>query len=169
MAPDADAPARGHRLFGPGSVALVLYGTIAAGLALAIASDTELTTWAVIAAVLAELVGFFSAHAYADMMAEQFEHPGLRLSSRLRHACGKDVVLVVGGMPIVLVFAVERAAGVGVDVGVDVVLALLIALLGVFGTLVARRGRSSWPMALGEGLLAAGLGAGVLALKLALH
>jgi hypothetical protein len=166
-APDASTGRRGF--LGPRSTALAIYGTVAAGMALAIGDDAGLATGALIAAILAELVGFFLAHAYADMLGEHLASPGTRLWRRLQHAFTQDVLLLVGGLPIVIVFALECAAGVTTDVGANVALALLIVLLGTFGMFGARRSRASWPESLGEGLLAAALGGGVLVLKLVLH
>jgi hypothetical protein len=150
-------------------MALALYGTIAAGLALAVGVDAALGTAAVIGVVVVELMVFFLAHAYVDMLGERFDHPGLRLSQRVRHACGHDVFLLFGGLPILLVFAVARAAGADTDVGADIALAAPILLLGGFGYVAARRGRAAMGGALGEGLFAALLGLGVLLLKLVLH
>lgn len=158
-----------RRLITSRSMALAIYGTIAAGLALAVGTDAGLGTWAVVAAIFAELVGFFLAHAYADMLGEHFSQPGVRLWRRFEHACSHDVLLLVGGLPIVVVFMVETAAGVNASLGADVALGLLIALLGVFGAVAARRSGATWPAACGEGVLAAALGALVLVLKLFLH
>jgi hypothetical protein len=151
------------------SMALAIYGTIAAGLALAIGADAGLGTWAVITAVLAELLGFFLAHAYADMLGEHLSQPGTPLWKRFEKACSHDVLLLVGGLPLVVVFMVETAAGLNANVGADIALALLITLLGTFGTIAARRSKAAWPAAFGEGVLAAALGALVLVLKLFLH
>ena len=115
------------------SMALAIYGTIAAGLALAIGADAGLGTWAVITAVLAELLGFFLAHAYADMLGEHLSQPGTPLWKRFEKACSHDVLLLVGGLPLVVVFMVETAAGLNANVGADIALALLITLLGTFG------------------------------------
>jgi len=163
------APTGDQGLITPRSMALALYGTIAAGLALSIGTDTNLGNWAVVGAVLAELLGFFLAHAYADMLGEHLARPRTSLWERFRHACSHDVLLLVGGLPIVVLFMVETAAGINADVGADVALALLIALLGTFGAIAARRANASWPGALGEGVLAAALGSLVLVLKLLLH
>jgi hypothetical protein len=167
-APDI-ASTGGTWLLSPRSTALAIYGTIAAGLALAIGTDTNLGTWAVVGAVFAELVGFFLAHAYADMLGEHLTHPGARLWERLWHACSEDVLILVGGLPIVIVFMVEIAAGLNANLGANIALALLVVLLGTFGAVAARRAQASWPASLGEGLLAAALGGGVVALKLLLH
>jgi type IV secretory pathway VirB2 component (pilin) len=163
------ASAADRGFFGPGSTALAIYGTIAAGMALAIGTDSGLSNWTVIGVVLAELIGFFLAHAYADMLGEHLSAPGTRLWQRLRHAFHHDVLLVVGGLPIVIVFGLEIAAGVDSDLATDIALALLVALLGAFGTFGARRGGASWAASVSEGLLAATLGAGVLGLKLVVH
>ncbi|MBO0730137.1 MAG: hypothetical protein J2P57_12825 [Acidimicrobiaceae bacterium] len=151
------------------SMALALYGTLAAGFALSIGTDTNLGTWVVVAAVLAELVGFFLAHAYADMLGEHLSRPGTRLWERFEHACTRDLLVLVGGLPVVLLFIAESAAGIDASLGADIALALLVAMLGIFGCVAARRSHASWPAALGEGVLAAALGALVLVFKLLLH
>ena len=53
---------------GQGSLALAMYGAIAAGLALAIGADAALGVVALLVAVLAEMVVFFLAHAYVDVI-----------------------------------------------------------------------------------------------------
>lgn len=150
-------------------MALALYGTIAAGLALSIGTDTNLGTWVVVGAVLSELVGFFLAHAYADMLGEHLSRPGTGLWERFEHACSRDVLLLVGGLPIVVVFMVETAAGINANLSADIALVLLIAMLGIFGGVAARRAGASWAATVGEGVLAAALGTLVLVLKLLLH
>lgn len=163
-------PSTGHRgLITSESMALAIYGTMAAGLALAIGTDARLGHWAIVAAVLAELLGFFLAHAYADMLGERLVQPGTRLWQRVRRACSQEVVLFVGGIPVVVVFVFEIAAGLNSNLSANIALALLIVLLGAFGVVAARRAHASWPAAFGQGLWASILGALVLALKLLLH
>jgi uncharacterized membrane protein SirB2 len=151
------------------SLGLAIYGTMAAGLALAIGADTGLANTAVIVAVLAELVGFFLIHVYADMLGEHISHPGTRIWKRFEHACLHDVLLLAGGIPVVVLFTLETVAGISTNLGADIALVLLIVLLGTFGAIAARRAYAAWPAALGEGLLAAVLGGLVLLLKLVLH
>ena len=162
-------PTSDRRFINSRSLGLAIYGTMAAGLALAIGADTGLASTAVIAAVLAELVGFFLVHVYADMLGEKFSHPGTRLWKRLENACLHDVLLLVGGIPVVVLFTVETIAGLNTNVGADIALVLLIVLLGTLGAFAARRAYAPWPAALGEGVLAAVLGGFVLLLKLLLH
>lgn len=104
-----------------------------------------------------------------DMLGEHLSQPGTPLWKRFEKACSHDVLLLVGGLPLVVVFMVETAAGLNANVGADIALALLITLLGTFGTIAARRSKAAWPAAFGEGVLAAALGALVLVLKLFLH
>jgi hypothetical protein len=148
---------------------LVLYGSIAAGVALAISVDTDLGTAAVVGVVLVQLVGFFLAHAYADMLGERYDHPDRRLTERVSHACRHDVTLLLGGLPVIAIFAVGRLAGLGADKGADIALLAPILLLGGFGYLTARRGGVSRAGALFEAAFAAVLAAGVLLLKVLLH
>ena len=49
---------------------LVMYGAIAAGVALAVGVDGHLGIVALLAAVLAGMVVFFVAHAYVDVVGE---------------------------------------------------------------------------------------------------
>ena len=155
--------------WGPGSMALVLYGLIAAGLALAISVKAQLSTAVIVAAALAELVLFFVAHAYADVLGERYEHPEVQLTERVDHAVRHDVVLLLGGLPVIVIFGAARAAGVGASVGADLALGLPVLLFGAFGYLSARRGRVSRRSAFVEGLAVAVLAAAVLMLKLLLH
>lgn len=151
------------------SMALAIYGTMAAGLALAIGTDARLSHWAIVAAVLGELFGFFLAHAYADMLSERFVQPGTRLWQRVRHACSQEVLLFVGGIPVVVVFVFEIAVGLNASLSANLALGLLIVLLGTFGVVAARRAHATWPAAFGQGVWASLLGALVLVLKLLLH
>ena len=52
-----------HGMAGQGSMALAMYGAIAAGLALAIGADAKLGIVALLAAVVIEMLVFFVAHA----------------------------------------------------------------------------------------------------------
>ncbi len=152
-----------------GSIALALYGTMAAALALAIGTDATLTTAAVIGAAVAELGAFYLMHAYVDMLGERYDHPEFGLWKSLGHSVLRDIALPIGGAPIVAIYAIERGAGVEASIGANVALGVAGLLLGAVGALAARRAQASWPEAIGEGLVAALLGAAVLLVKLLLH
>jgi len=70
---------------GQGSMALVMYGAIAAGLALAIGADAKLGIVALLAAMVIEMLVFFVAHAYVDVVGEKYDHPEYRFGQRLTH------------------------------------------------------------------------------------
>ena len=57
-----------HGMAGQGSMALAMYGAIAAGLALAIGADAKLGIVALLTAVVIEMLVFFVAHAYVDVV-----------------------------------------------------------------------------------------------------
>jgi len=61
-----------HGMAGQGSMALVMYGAIAAGLALAIGADAKLGIVALLAAMVIEMLVFFVAHAYVDVVGEKY-------------------------------------------------------------------------------------------------
>ena len=147
---------------------LVMYGAIAAGLALAVGVDGHLGIVALLAAVLAEMVVFFVAHAYVDVVGEKYDHPERRLVERVAHGSRHAAILLLGGVPVLVVFGIERLAGVDTDGSATGALAGLILLLGVLGAAAARRARSSPGRAALEGLLVALIGVGILFLKLLL-
>lgn len=60
-----------HGMLGPGSMALAMYGAIAAGLALAIGVDAALGAVALLVVIVVELLVFFVAHAYVDLVGER--------------------------------------------------------------------------------------------------
>ncbi len=68
-----------------------------------------------------------------------------------------------------VVFGVERLAGVDDDGSATGALVGLVLLLGGFGYVASRRGRSSRPRAVLEGLVVALIGVGILLLKLLLE
>jgi hypothetical protein len=149
-------------------MALAMYGAIAAGLALAIGVDAALGVAALLLAVLAEMVVFFVAHAYVDVVGEKYDHPERNLWQRIAHGARHGGILLLGGLPVLVVFGVERLAGVDDDGSGTGSLVGLVLLLGGFGYVAARRGRSSRPRALAEGAVVALIGVGVLLLKLLL-
>ncbi|HEY6742048.1 MAG TPA: hypothetical protein VI110_06785, partial [Lapillicoccus sp.] len=81
----ADPGAARHGMVGQGTMALAMYGAIAAGLALAIGADAALGVLALLVAVAAEMVVFFVAHAYVDVVGERYDHPERRLTQRNAH------------------------------------------------------------------------------------
>ena len=121
-----------HGMAGQGSMALAMYGAIAAGLALAIGADAKLGIVALLAAVVIEMLVFFVAHAYVDVVGEKYDHPEYRLGERLAHGTRHAAILLLGGIPVIVVFGLERAAGVDEDgsaTGALVGLTLLLKLL----------------------------------------
>lgn len=155
-------------MLGPGSLALAMYGAIAAGLALAIGVDAALTAAALVAAVLTELVVFFVAHAYVDVVGERYDNPDHSLRDRIVHGFTHASIVLLGGMPVVVIFGVEQLAGVNADDSATVAILGLIVVLGALGYVAARRGRASRRAALVESLVVALLGVGILTLKLLL-
>lgn len=145
-----------------------MYGAIAAGLALAIGVDAALTAAALVAAVLTELVVFFVAHAYVDVVGERYDNPDHSLRDRIVHGITHASIVLLGGMPVVVIFGVEQLAGVNADDSATVAILGLIVVLGALGYVAARRGRASRRAALVESLVVALLGVGILTLKLLL-
>jgi hypothetical protein len=153
---------------GQGSMALAMYGAIAAGLALAIGVDAALGLVALLVAVLAEMVVFFVAHAYVDVVGEKYDHPERNLWQRVAHGTQHGGILLLGGLPVLVIFSLERLAGVDDDGSATGALVGLVLLLGGFGYVASRRGRSSRPRAMLEGLVVALMGVGILLLKILL-
>ena len=73
-----------------------------------------------------------------------------------------------GGLPVLVIFSLERLAGVDDDGSATGALVGLVLLLGGFGYVASRRGRSSRPRAMLEGLVVALMGVGILLLKILL-
>ncbi|MEP6651596.1 MAG: hypothetical protein ABJA74_17035 [Lapillicoccus sp.] len=164
----ADAGPTHHGMVGQGSMALAMNGAIAAGLALAIGADAALGVLALVVAVLAELAVFFVAHAYVDVVGERYDHPEYGLFERISHGGRHAAVLLLGGLPALVVFGVERLAGIDDDGSATGAMVGLVLLLGGFGYVAARRVQSSRGRAVGEGLVVALIGVGILTLKLQL-
>jgi hypothetical protein len=153
---------------GQGSMALAMYGAIAAGLALAIGVDGKLGLVAILIAVVIEMLVFFVAHAYVDVVGEKYDHPEYRLTERLAHGTWHATILLLGGLPVIVVFSLERLAGVDEDGSATGALVGLTLLLGVIGYAAARRGRATPGRAALEGLVVALIGVAILLLKLLL-
>ncbi len=168
--PVAGAPRRrtGPLLLGAGAVGLAVYGAIAVGLALAIGAETPASTLAVAVAASVELAVFYLAHVYADTLGRRYDRPGAGWGEPLRYACRHDVALVLGGLPVLVVYLVVAAARRSVDGAATVALVGLVVLLGGYGWLAARRGSASRRAALAQAGVTAVLGLGVLALELLL-
>ena len=141
---------------------------MAAGLALAIGVDSSLAATAVIVAVVVELLVFFVAHACVDTLGGRYDHPGAGFRERASHAFRHDIFLLVGGLPILVIFAVERAIGIGPDRAATYALIAATALLGGFSYMAARLAGAPRSRAAGEALVAILLGAAVLLLKVLL-
>ncbi len=150
-------------------MALATYGAIAAGLARAIGVDAALGLVALLVAVLAEMVVFFVAHAYVDVVGETYDHPERTLVERIAHGAQHGGMLLLGGLPVLVIFGLERLAGVDDNGGATGALVGLVLLLGGFGYVAARRGRSSRARAAVEGLVVALIGVAILLTKLLLH
>ena len=149
-------------------MALAIYGAIAAGLALAIGVDGRLGLAALLIAVVVELMVFFVAHAYVDVVGERYDHPERGLLERIGHGTRHAAILLLGGLPVLAVFGVERLAGIDDDGSATGALVGLVLILGIFGYLAARRGLSTPGRALLEGLVVALIGVGILVLKMLL-
>ena len=132
-----------HGMAGQGSMALAMYGAIAAGLALAIGADAKLGIVALLAAVVIEMLVFFVAHAYVDVVGEKYDHPEYRLGERLAHGTRHAAILLLGGIPVIVVFGLERVTGVDEDGSATGALVGLTLLLGIIGYVAARRGRAT--------------------------
>src|SRR5690242_14180135 len=106
---------RRHGMAEQGSMSLAMYGAIAAGLALAVGVDGKLGVAALLVAVLVEMVVFFVAHAYVDVVSEKYDHPERRLGERMVHGTRHAAILLLGGLPVLVVFGMERLSGVDED------------------------------------------------------
>jgi len=108
------------------------------------------------------------AHAYVDVVGEKYDHPEYRLGERLAHGTRHAAILLLGGIPVIVVFGLERAAGVDEDGSATGALVGLTLLLGIIGYAAARRGRVAPGRAVLEGLVVALIGVAILLLKLLL-
>ncbi len=52
---------------------------------------------------------------YADALGQRYDRPDSGWSSRVGYACRHDLALVLGGLPVLLVFVLERVAGLEVS------------------------------------------------------
>lgn len=130
--------------------------------------DLSGTSWEAMFAVVANLLVFFSAHAYAANLAGMSHHC-LSFSAALRvRKAESHGMLVVGLVPQLVLLL----GAIGVPRPADAVwLALLIdvLLLGLLGWAVtAARIRSAW-VRLGRALVAAGFGCLIIVPKALIH
>lgn len=165
----ADVEPTRNGMVGRGLMALAMHGAIAAGLALAIGVDASLGFVALILAALAEMVVFFVATAYVDVIGERYDHPEQPMGERIMHGTRNAAMLLLGGLPVLVVFGMEELVGVDDDGSATDALVALTILLGGFGYVAAQRGQSSRTRAAVEALVVALIGVGILVLKLTLR
>jgi hypothetical protein len=152
------------------NLAGTIYGTvIATAIVAGLTEDDSLGEWEIVAWLLATMVAFWMAHAYANLLAGMSS--GGRLPSRrqARTALAHEWAIVQAAAPMTVflvlgalhVFSSKTAETLAVGSG--------LAALAGWGWLLARRGDMSLARSLAIALASAALGAVVVGVKLAVE
>ncbi len=147
----------------------VLYGAVVAAAATAIVSAKPATSSYVSLSVVLMLVVYSLAHLYAKVLGARLTQPGSPLWRRLRTEAVHEASVLEGGVPVLVCFALLRAAGAGVGDAAQGALWFTVALLAVIGYRIGRSlGATGGRLAL-EVAGAAAIGLLMIVLKGQLH
>lgn len=155
--------------FAGGRLALVLYGAIVAGTALAIAGSHAGSPTGVVLAMLGSLLIYWLSHIYVQAVAEHVADPLVPTWTVVRSSVRHEAALPLGGLPTVGVFTASILLGAETTTATLVGLWFTVGLLGATGYAAGRRaGATGWRLA-AESLVAAGFGLVAVGLKIAMH
>ena len=153
-----------------GKPAGAIYGQIVATSTLAVLDhDASLGAVAVLLSVVATMLVLWIAHVYSEVLAERV-HRARRLSwQEVATAMAQDWPLVQAAAPAVVAMGLAALGLWSRDTGVLVGLALGVLSLFVWGVVIGRRSRSSWPYTLVVATVSGALGAVIIVLELVIH
>jgi hypothetical protein len=154
------------RVEDPGAL---LYGALIAASVLATASaHAEAFTYVAVSTVMV-LGVYWLAHVYVEAQLMQMSGDDRLLHHRVRHTARRELSIIQGGLPAIVVFVATDLAGATVSTAATVAVYFSVAVLLAAGFLIAHRaGRRGWATVLDAA--AAGLfGVVVIIAKALLH
>ncbi len=159
-----------HEVNGEPDTGGLLYGAVVSGASLgAISAHADATTRVAISTLIV-LVVYWLAHVYVDVLAAQLEGVDSRmLPRRFVDSMGGEATVLVGGLPVVVVYVVAAAAGASQSRAGYIALMFLVVMLFTVGLLGARRAGLSGGKALVEAAAAGCFGVLIVIMKALLH
>jgi hypothetical protein len=143
----------------------ILYGALVSSVVLAATSASAETGDIVLLATALVSVTYWLAHVYADAVGGRFEDVEHSSGHRLMHALRNNTGVLLGSLPVLVVFAIGRLVGMGVVNAAFLSLWFTVAMLAAVAALAAHRAGVRGAALIGETALAAGFGLLVIALK----
>ena len=147
----------------------LLYGALVAASVLATASAHAEDFTYVAVATLMVLGVYWLAHVYVEAQRLQLSGDERLLHHRLRHTARRELSIIQGGLPAIIVFVVVDVAGASVSNAAAAAVYFSVAVLVGAGYLIARgAGRTGWAV-LADSALAGLFGVVVILAKALLH
>ena len=146
----------------------MLYGALVSSVVLAATSAGAQTGELVALATALVSVTYWLAHVYADAIGGRFEDTDHSTHHRLRHALKNNTGVLLGSLPVLVVFLIGRLIGLDVQDSAFLSLWFTVAMLAAVAAFAAHRAGVRGAALLGETALAAGFGMLVIVLKLIL-
>jgi len=146
----------------------LLYGALVSAVVLATTSANVESGETVLIATALVSVTYWLAHVYADAVGGRFEdihHPS---HHRLRHALKNNTGVLLGSIPVLVVFLLGRLLGMTVANAAFLALWFTVAMLAAVAALAAHRAGVRGGKLVAETAAAAAFGLLVIALKLIL-
>jgi hypothetical protein len=150
-------------------LAEMLYGAVVTAAVLAVVSTHTASVWRTFVAGIVTLLVYWAAHVYTRTLGESVAHPVQSWWQHFRAAALKELPILRGGAPALVIFGVASALGAGVSAAADIAIwatALLLAGVGYLAAHVA--GARAWETVLTM-LASAGFGLLIALLKMSLH
>jgi len=146
----------------------VLYGALVSSVVLAATSAGAQTGELVALATAMVSVTYWLAHVYADAIGGRFEDTDHSTHHRLRHALKNNTGVLLGSLPVLVVFIIGRLIGLDVQDSAFLSLWFTVAMLAAVAAFAAHRAGVRGAALLGETALAGAFGLLVILLKLIL-
>ncbi|GEK20365.1 hypothetical protein [Cellulomonas xylanilytica] len=147
----------------------LLYGALVSSVVLAATSAGAESGEIVILATALISVTYWLAHVYADAIGGRFDDVDHTSGHRLKHALRNNTGVLLGSLPVLVVFGVGRLFGMGVVDAAFLSLWFTVAMLTSVAALAAHRAGVRGAALVGESLLAGAFGLLVIVLKYMLN
>ncbi|MGZ4428543.1 MAG: hypothetical protein ACXVXC_12265 [Nocardioidaceae bacterium] len=151
------------------TVAETVIGTVVTAAVLAVVGQNDETPADVVGAAVGVLIIYWLTHSYADAMEQSLDNVQHHLGRQLLLSVRSEAVVLAGGLPALLMFALASAFGATLDVAVNLALWLSAVLLFALGWTIGRLQRLTGLRLVGEAALAGGVGAIIVLLKTFVH